>query len=152
RVRIDATSRFKQAWLDHMCRLGKNRGFLAEAPRAFPRGPRLQCFTGIDLGIGKSDMNAKSSIFTIARTREGRRLIVDIQSGGWPAPELLDRVESIYRRFDSTILVEDNGTQMFIVQMLQGRVPVMSQTTTAHNKFHEEFGVESLAVEMRNGL
>jgi hypothetical protein len=55
-------------------------------------------------------------------------------------------------RFDSEILVEDNGAQQFLLDMCQGRVPVRGYTTTASRKFSEKFGVESLAVEMRNGL
>jgi hypothetical protein len=152
RVRIDATSRFKQLWLERMCRLGKGRTFLPQAPRQHVRGPRLPCFTGVDLGIGGGPENARTVIFTIALMHDTRRLIVEIESGQWQAPEIIDRLASAYRRFDSEILVENNGAQQFLLDMCEGTVPVRGFTTGAQNKFSELYGVESLAVEMRNGL
>ena len=151
RVRLDSTSRFKQLWLDRMCALGKGRAFTPEAPRQHHRGPPLLCFTGVDLGVGKKVQNASTSIFTLALTREGRRLITDIESGQWQAPEIIDRLASVYRRYDSVIFVENNGAQQFLLDMCEGKVPVFA-FTTGSNKWDEKFGVESLAVEMRNGL
>jgi hypothetical protein len=152
RVRIDSSSRFKQVWLDRMCMLGKGRTFLAQAPRAHVRGHKLPCFTGVDLGIGGGPENGRTAIVTVALMPDGRRLIAEIESGHWQAPEIIDRLASVYQRFDSEILVESNGAQQFLIDMCQGRVPVRGQMTTAGNKFHETFGVESLAVELRNGL
>lgn len=152
RVRLDSTSRFKQVWLDRMVLLGKGRTFLAQAPRAHVRGPRLPCFTGVDLGVGGGPENARTVIFTLALMPDTRRLIVDIESGQWQAPEIIDRLGSVYRRFDSEILVENNGAQQFIIDMAVGTIPCRGQTTDAGKKYHETFGVESIAVEMRNGL
>lgn len=151
RVRLDSMSRFREVWLDRMKRLGKGRTLLAEAPRAYARGPRLPCFTGVDLGVGKKESNAKTCIFTIALGKRGERLIVDIESGRWQAPEIIDRIASAQMRFDSEMLVENNGAQQFLIDMCHGRVSVNAFTTTAAKKFDEEWGVESLAVEMRNG-
>lgn len=151
RVRVDSTSRFRQLWIDRMSILGKGRTFQAEQPRQHARGPRLPCFTGVDLGAGKKQSNARTCIFTIALLRDSRRLIVDIESGHWQSPEIIDRLEGAYRRFDAEILVEDNGAQTFLIDMCKGRVPVHGWTTTARNKFDEQWGVESLAVEIRNG-
>ena len=150
RVRLDETSRFRQVWLDRMCQLGKGRTFLARAPKVHVRGAPLPCFTGVDLGIGQGEEHARTVIFTIALLPDGRRLIVDIESGRWQAPEIVDRIASAFTRYDSTIFVENNGAQQFIVDMCQGRVPVIP-FTTGKNKHSEEFGVETLAVEIRNG-
>lgn len=151
RVRLDETSRFREVWLERMCKLGIGRTFLADAPKRSARGAPLPCFTGVDLGVGKGPENASTVLFTVALMPDGRRLIVDIEAGRWQAPEIIDRLASVYRRYDSTILVENNGAQQFIVDMAQGKVPVVP-FTTGRNKTSEEFGVESLAVEMRNGL
>jgi hypothetical protein len=152
RVRIDSSSRFRQVWLDRMVLSGKGRTFLPRAPSAYSKGPKLPCFTGVDLGAGVEDANALTVLFTLALMPDGRRLVADIESGRWQAPEIIDRLVSVYLRFDSEILVEDNGAQQFLLDMCQGRVPVRGYTTTASRKFSEKFGVESLAVEMRNGL
>lgn len=155
RVRLDATSRFKQIWLDRMCALGKGRTFLPTAPRAHVRGPQLPCFTGVDLAVGKkkgqAPKSALTSIFTIALMQNSRRLVVEIESGRWQSPEIVDRLVSNHRRYGGEILVEDNGAQQFLLDACDGRVPVRGWTTSAHNKFDPDYGVESLAVEIRNG-
>ncbi len=151
RVRLDGISRFKESWLKHMCKAGIGRTFLAEAPRQYIRGPRMPCFTGVDLGVGDQEGNALTVLFTIGLMPDRRRLIVDIESGRWQAPDIIDRLESVYRRYDSTIFVEDNAAQRFIVQISNGRIPVTGFHTGA-NKWDESAGVESLAVEMRNQL
>lgn len=151
RVRLDGISRFKEVWLQRMCQLGVGRTFLAEAPRQFVRGPKMPCFTGVDLGIGDTEGAALTVLFTIALMPDRRRLIVDIESGRWQAPEILDRLESVYRRYDSTIFCEDNAAQKFLVQISNGRFPVTGFHTGA-NKWDEAAGVESLAVEMRNQM
>lgn len=151
RVRLDTTSRFRQVWLDRMCQLGKGRTFMAEAPRNHVRGPKLPCFTGVDLGVGRNSSNALTVMFTLALQPNGRRLVVDIEAGRWQAPEIIDRLASIWRRYGSEILVENNGAQQFLIDMCQGRVPVRGFHTTAGAKNAEDFGIESMAVEMRNG-
>ncbi len=151
RVRLDGISRFKQIWLQRMCQLGMGRTFLADAPKQYVRGPKMPCFTGVDLGVGDQEGNALTVLFTIALMPDKRRLIVDIEAGRWQAPEIIDRLESVYRRYDSTIWVESNAAQKFLVQMTNGRVPVTG-FNTGSNKWDESAGVESLAVEMRNGL
>lgn len=151
RVRLDGISRFREAWLQRMCLAGVGRTFMAEAPRQYVRGPRMPCFTGVDLGIGDKDGNALTVLFTIALMPDRRRLIVDIQSGRWQAPEIIDKLEQCYRSYNSTIYVESNAAQKFLVQMSQGRIPVTGFHTGA-NKWGEAAGVESLAVEMRNQM
>lgn len=151
RVRLDETSRFRRVWLTRMCQLGIGRTFTAEAPKAFHGGPKLPCFTGVDLGVGAKDENAQTVIFTLALLPDGRRLVADIEAGRWQAPEILDRLFSAYRRFDSEVHVESNAAQAFLVQIAQGTIPVTAHHTGG-NKWSTEFGVESLAVEMRNGL
>lgn len=151
RVRLDSSSRFRKVWLDRMCQLGIGRVFSADAPRAHINGPRLPCFTGVDLGIGDKDENAQTVLFTIALLPDGRRLVVDIEAGRWQAPEILDRLYSAYRRYDSEVHVESNAAQKFLIQIAQGQIPVTAHHTGA-NKWDAEFGVEGLAVEMRNNL
>lgn len=152
RVRLDDTSRFRQVWIDRMCQAGKGRTFLPTAPRIHVRGSALPCFTGVDLAVGTKEQNDLTVLFTVALLPDGRRLVTEIESGRWQAPEIMDRIVSAHRRFDSQVLVESNAAQRFIVDMLHGTIPVAGFQTNAGNKFNEQFGVESLAVEMRNGL
>jgi hypothetical protein len=152
-VRLDATSRFKERWFNEMSALGKGRTFeLVAPPRRSLRGPFLPCFTGVDLAVGDKTGSARTVIFTMALMPDWRRLIVNIESGQWQAPEILERLERTYQAYKSDILVESNGAQKYIVQLSAGRIPVRGLHTGAGNKFHEQWGVESLAVEMRQKM
>ena len=152
RVLSDMARRFKKAWLDHMLRLGVGRSFLTTIPTL--RGSPLQCFTGVDLGVGERDVDAVSCLFTIAVTPgDKRRVVVDIRSGHWTGPEILDEAEWVSTTFDSELIVESNAAQKYLAQFAAGRgLSVSTYFTSGSNKFHEEWGVESLAVEMKNGL
>lgn len=153
RVRLDATSRFKVRWLDDMQAAGKGRTFeLVSAPRRTPKGPFLPCFTGVDLAVGDKTGNALTVIFTLAILPDNRRLVVNIESGRWQAPEILERLRRTYLSYGSDILVENNGAQKYIVQLSEGNIPVRGYHTTAAKKLDEHWGVESLAVELRHRL
>lgn len=151
RTRVDTSGRFRSAWLDNMVRLGTGRTMMTEAPLAQGGVRRFRCFTGVDLGVGLGASNALTCIFTIAIDDRNRRLICELKSGRWTAPEIIDRLVDTQRRFGSKLGVENNGAQNFLVQMAGERMQVQG-LTTGSNKHNEEFGVESLAVEIRNGL
>ncbi len=150
KVRADALARFKEQWLQFMVLKGKGMAPWAEAPK-LANGTRLPCFTGVDLGVGEGDNDALTCIFTIALDQRMRRIVCEIQSGHWTSPEIIDRLASVYSRFESHIMVESNGAQRFLIQHVNGRFPV-GAFHTGSNKWDDEFGVESLAVEMRNAL
>lgn len=151
RTRVDTSGRFRAAWLENMVRLGKGRTMMTEAPLAQGGVRRFRCFTGVDLGVGDGIDNALTCIFTIAIDDRGRRIICEVKSGRWTAPEIIERLIDTHMRFGSQVGVEDNGAQRFLVQMAGERLPVQGLTTTGRSKHHEEYGVESLAVEIRNG-
>lgn len=151
RTRVDTSGRFRQAWIDRMISYGRGRTMYREAPLAQGGVRRFPTYTGVDLGVGQGIDNALTVIFTIAIDDRGRRLICEVKSGRWTAPEIIERLIDTRSRFGSEVGVEDNGAQKFLVQMAGERLPVQGLTTTGYNKHHEQFGVESLAVEIRNG-
>jgi hypothetical protein len=144
------TARFKEEWIQQALTAGSGYKMMEHAPKT-PGGSIMRCFTGVDLGIADKEHSAISCIFTIAIMASGKRVVCEVQSGRWTAHEIIQRLQSVYERFDSTIFVEDNGAQRFLVQMCDGTVPVSSFTTTAGRKYHEQYGVESLAAEMARG-
>jgi hypothetical protein len=152
RVRTDQMSRFQEAWIEQCIANGKGRTTLNRQP-VMVNGTKLPCFTGVDLAVGKDAHNDLTVLFTIAlEPGTQRRIVLECQSGRWQAPETLARITDVYRRYDSRILVEDNGAQSYLLQWAtQQGLPVMP-FTTGKNKYDEAFGVESLAVEMRAGL
>lgn len=151
-ARMDSTSRFKTEWIATMCRLGKGMTFWDDAPYAQGGIRQLPCFTGVDLGIGTKEEHALTVLFTIALRDDLRRLVVNIEAGHWKAPEIIDRLESHYRRYNTVLMVESNGAQQFIVDLIRERSVPVDAFHTGGNKWDPEWGVESLAVEMRNRL
>lgn len=150
-ARSDAASRFQESWIRGCLDLGKGRNLLQRAPLS-PGGRPLPCFTGVDLAIGKNSESDLTALFTIAVDQQNRRIVCDIQSGRWQAPEILTRLKSAHDRFGSIVLVEDNGAQNFLLQWAGGLGIPVRPFTTGKNKYDEHFGVESIAVEMRSGL
>ena len=151
RVTSDEVSRFQRSWIDLALALGKGRKLIDRAPIT-PGGKRLKCFTGVDVGIGQKQENDLTVLFTIAVDERERRIPVDIQSGRWQGPEILNRIQHVAHRYDSMVTLENNGAQEFLRQFGALQNIVTRAHTTGKNKFDEAFGVESLAVEFRAGL
>jgi hypothetical protein len=160
-ARMDATSRFKTEWFETMARLGKGMTFWDDSPLAQGGIRPLQCFTGVDLGVGQGEEHGLTVLFTIALRDDARRMVVNIESGHWKSPEIIDRLESHYRRYNTTLMVESNSGQMWIIDLVRDHnIPVEAfhtagvggSTARGGNKWDPEFGVESLAMEFRNRL
>jgi hypothetical protein len=148
----EAQRRFKRSWINHMLAQGRGRELLEKQPVGRYGAP-LRCFTGLDPGVGEKDIDAVSCLFTVAIDHAGRRCVIDIRSGRWTGPELLDQCESVSKTYDSELVVESNATQRWMQQFAQDRgINARTFFTGAHNKWSEEYGVESLAIEMKNGL
>lgn len=151
RVRMDSASRFQQAWIDKAKELGRIYTMTDRQPHGLSGKP-WACFTGVDLGVGQKEGHDLTVLFTVALDERMRKVVCEIQAGRWTAPDIVQRIHSCAYRFNSQILVENNQGQDFIVQWAgNDGLPVLGFTTTAGKKFDEHFGIESLAVEMRNG-
>jgi hypothetical protein len=150
-VRSNESSRFQKSWIDRCLLNGKGRSLMQYAPVA-PSGKRYPCFTGVDLGVGQGEDHDVTVLFTISLDERWRRVVVDVQSGRWQAPEIIRRIYDVQLRFGSIVTVESNGAQRFLLEWAGAQgISVRAFSTTAKNKYDETFGVESLAVEMRSG-
>lgn len=150
-VRMDASSRFQQAWIDAACEAGR-RMHLTKRQPVGPSGRALRCYTGVDLGVGQKENNDLTVLFTIAVEESGRKRVLDIQSGRFTAPEILSRIQGVVHTYGSIVYVEDVAAQNFLLQWASSQgLPVRGFTTNAGKKFDEHYGVESIAVEMRAG-
>jgi hypothetical protein len=146
------SQRFRQEWIDACLRNGKPYRRFPLGPLRTQNGSPLVHFTGVDLAMGKNEKSDLSVIFTIAIDQRGRKIVVDIQSGRWAAPELIDKIRAVHQLYNSQVLIEDNGAQAFLLQFAADLgVPAKPFTTTSKNKYDERYGVESLAIEVRNG-
>jgi hypothetical protein len=146
--------RFKPEWIRACLGQGRGRTLLERAPIG-RNGKPLPCFTGVDLGVGQDPEHDLTALFTIAIDTFDRRLpriVVNIESGRWTAPETLIRIFAHHIAYGAKILVEDNGAQDFLLQWAEAKGIPVSPFNTGRNKYDEAFGIESLAVEMRAGL
>ncbi len=144
----DATSRFKADWIERAFQGAKEIGaVLVDSYHGANR-----TFTGVDLGVGQSAQHDESAIFTLALLPDGRRQVLNIESGRWQAPELVQRLKDTANRYGSRLRVESNAAQMYLVQFLRDAGVGVDAHTTGRNKHDPQFGVESLAVEFERGL
>ena len=150
-ARTDEASRFDEDWIERAKIAGKGLNLVRRCPLDM-NGRPMPCFTGVDLAVGKKSSSDQTAIFTIALDQRNRRRVCEIQAGRWQAPDILAKLKSVYERFGSIIVVEDNAAQNFLIQWATGMgIPVMPYTTTGKKKYDSHFGVESLAVELRAG-
>jgi hypothetical protein len=151
-ARSEEAGRFQMDWIEACLARGKGLTFRSSPPTN-QHGAPYPCYTGVDLSIGKGAKSDLSCLFTIAIGEPNQRIVCDIQSGRWKAPDIIARMKWVYEHFRSVMVVEDNGAQSFLLQWaMDAGIPVRPFTTTSKNKYDESFGVESLAVEMRSEM
>ncbi len=106
-------------------------------------------YTGVDLSTGEGD--DYTVIITVARLPTGRRQILEIQSGKWEGPEIMRRLRDVYSRYHSTIAVENNGAQKFILQGMRDAnalvTPVLDHHTGS-NKHAMKWGIKHMEMEL----
>jgi hypothetical protein len=111
-------------------------------------------FTGVDMAIGKKKKNDLTVLFTIAIEEDQSRRVLNIESGRWTGPEIVDRILATADAYGSTIAVESNAAQDFIRQFaIEKRkdLRIIAHSTQGANKSNQEFGVEGVFAELQNG-
>lgn len=146
----DSTARFRQEWLD-VC-LANGAGYrMVRNVGVLPDGYAI--FTGVDLSMGENPERGDLTTFvTIMLHPDGKRQLLNIESGRWQADEILRRVDQHAVRYPGIIIVENNHAQQFIVQLAKkGTRATVKAFRTGKNKADPLFGVESMAAEMQAG-
>lgn len=148
-ARSDEDARFKKEWINRGILRGDGKQ-LAWALESVP--PGFSVYTGVDLSVGHKDSDL-CCLFTICVHPNGDREVLNVESGRWAGPDIVDRIIDIHRRFQGIVVVENNGSQEFILQFTRERsaVPVRPYHTGAKVFNNAEFGIESMATEMANG-
>lgn len=148
-ARDDASSKFKEAWIEQAKARGEGKQvatWMARIP------PGYRTFTGIDLAISRSDAADLTALTTLIIHPDGTREILCVESGRWSGIDVVQRAFDAHRRFQSIVIVENNAAQDLIVQWAANRYAFpIKGFTTGRNKAHPEFGVEAIAAEMGVG-
>lgn len=145
----EATARFKREWID-VC---LNRGREKELPfhvNIMPHG--CKTYTGVDLAVQQHSAADFTCFFTIMVYPNGDRQVLNIETGRWAGPDIISKMLDINRRYMSIMVVENVGSQDFILQFARNisDMPIIP-FTTGRQKAHPEFGVEALATELAAG-
>lgn len=162
-ARDESDARFKREWIDMALSNGEGWPMLhsltdeiiEEELMAYDAeirlGGEVRTYSGVDLAVQRHAAADLSAISTIMVMPNGDRRLLNVESGRWSGPEIVNRIIDTHERYNSIVMVENNAAQDFILQFTrsQSAVPVVP-FTTGRNKLNPEFGVESLAAEMAN--
>lgn len=144
-----ASSRCQREWVD--AALAKGVGL--RLPLRATEGSRR--FTGVDIGGVKRGQDL-SSIVTIEElaNAKGVRRLLNVSSGHWTGPELVDNLIAECKRYDSTAFVESNAAQQHFQAFTKAQdasVRVVNFHTSASAKDHLVWGVEGVFAELMQG-
>jgi hypothetical protein len=114
-------------------------------------------YTGVDLGVGLGKPSAKSDhdltvFFTFERLKDGSRRLLDIESGRFTGPKIVEKLVKKAEAFKSLVMVENNAAQDYIRQFAlkeKRDLRVKAHTTNQSNKRDLDFGVESIFTEFQ---
>ena len=118
------------------------------------KGPN-PVFTGLDLGIGTNGKNDLTVFFTFELLPDKTRRVLNIKSGRFNGPRIVEMIGDVHKKFGSVVVVENNAAQDYIRQFAKARhrdLIIKAHTTNAQNKTHVDWGVESIFTELSNGL
>lgn len=154
-ARDDASSRFKTEYIQQALNRGNGLPLIA----GFKDGPPInyRAYTGVDLATKRRgrrhDKTDLTVLFTILLGPDESRRVLEIQSGRWGAPEIVDRIINTSHRFKSHVVIESVGAQLFIDDIVKKLSAVPTTTYDTNKRTHSDpiYGIEAMAVEMRNG-
>lgn len=147
--RDDATSMCKQEYIDACLKAARHIGCFGFADGYV--GNRT--FTGVDLAIGLGTEHDDTAFFTFEARPDGLNVILDIEVGKWPGPEVVAKIADKAARFSSVVCVESNAGQDYIRQwaLEKNKSLMVKPHHTGREKAHPEEGVPGIFVEMSNG-
>ena len=142
RLPSKSLGRFKQSWFDACLARGRGLEFR-------DRWDQGMTYTGVDLGHRKKPGSDLTVAVTVAVLPDGTRMVIDIRSGLWSAPEILRELKDIHLRYGSILAVENNGAQQHLIDFAHDldTLPVRPHATTGVNKHDMQHGVEAMGIE-----
>lgn len=154
KARDDITKAFTPEAIDRCMKNGRGYGLVDFIDDdEIPEGAFI--VHGVDVATSKIVRGAVSCVFTILVHRNGDRQVLAIKSGRWKGPELIAAMADAADRFGGVMLVENNGVQKFVVDVVQASDATISATVlpfeTGSNKIDPATGIESMAAEFDSG-
>lgn len=117
-----------------------------------PPGPtRITC---VDPAFSKKKKSNRTSVLTFEIMVDGARVVLENLVGRFSANEIADRVISAVNRFGSIVVVEGNAAQRWMrdIVILKNKTIPIRTAVTGSNKMDPSFGVQSIFIEIEQGL
>lgn len=110
-------------------------------------------FTGVDLAVDKGESRDETAFFTFEARPDGTRVILDVDVGQWPGPDIVKKIFEKQKAYKSIVCVESNASQMYIKQFAleQDKSLPVKARMTGRAKAHPQHGVAGFFLEMANG-
>ena len=109
-------------------------------------------FTGVDLSVASGKGGDLACIFTITILPDGTRRLLDVRSGRWTGPRILEELIDVFQRYGSVIMVESNAAQDYLAQFAGELAALpLKKHYTGVNKRDWQWGIESIGVEFQQG-
>lgn len=105
-ARSDDESRFKKEWIDSCLARGSGKQ-LCYGMERLP--PGFKTYTGVDLAVQQKDGSDMTCLFTIAAHPNGDREVLNIESGKFAGPDIVQKIIDSHRRYLSICIVENNA-------------------------------------------
>lgn len=146
-TRADGGQWIKWDWIEKC--LARGRGLLknGQFDLNWGSGPT---YSGVDLGASTRGVGARDAIFSLGLMPEGSRRVLEIRSGQWNAPELVQNMSEVDALIRPNWYVENNGIQKKLIQLVESVTPlVLNQHHTGANKHDPHAGVQSMGLEFK---
>ncbi len=153
----DADQRVKVEWIE-TCKANARFYKVNHLVQAYDG--EFPSVTGVDIGIGLESQHCYSALVTAVVLPSEHRQILDIDVGRYEGQVLVDKCLEKHRRYKSILRVENNAAQDLLLQWARAdarrknerlELPIRSHTTGA-NKADSRIGLESVFVEVEQGL
>lgn len=147
--RDESTARFKREWIETGLAQGRGYRFVSSVESA-PAG--YSVWHGVDLAVSRKKTADLTSFFTGLLHPDGRRQLLNLESGRWSGPDIVRRIDDLSVRFGGIFVVENVAAQDYVLQFARELTRAQLRPfTTGANKADPLYGVESLAAELEDG-
>lgn len=150
--RDDGSAMCKQEYVDTCLEQAIKYG-VASFTSAYS-GPNMT-FTGVDLAVSPNEGSDFVAFvtFEVRPDLRNMRVLLDVDIGKWSGPDIVRKILSKAKAYNSIVTVENNASQDFVLQFareMDVSVPLKAHTT-GRVKGHPEYGVPGFFVEMAGG-
>lgn len=149
----DEDAVFKRDWID----AAKTRGMYRSLIPAFDYATwdlgRVTITMGVDLAISKKSGSDFTAFAVVAETKEGLKIPLWLEEDKLSPAETRTRIIELAERYNpEIIIVENNAYQESLrIDLAETTSLPIRGYTTGGEKFDQEIGINSLAVEFENG-